>query len=79
MSPSANNLIKFLAQVAVDQYIAEIRQQGTLSPQETERQLVDVLPGGQSDTQSCPDHINPAMFTPDNMATTLQVEKHNVK
>jgi hypothetical protein len=38
MTPAYQPLIKFLARIAVDQYLEELRQHGKLLPQEIEQQ-----------------------------------------
>lgn len=51
---STEPLIKFLAQVVVDQYFDELRQQRILPIQEVEGQLAGGLPCGQGDAKPCP-------------------------
>lgn len=54
MTPSIHNLIKFLAEIAVQQYLDEQRQQRILTTQATEEQLAKPWPCGQDNAKSCP-------------------------
>ncbi len=65
MTTSIHNLIKFLAEIAVQQYLDEQRQQRTLILQATEGQLAEPRPCGQGNAKPCPDFITPSETGPD--------------
>lgn len=57
MTPGNKNLIKFLARVAVEEYLNEISQHRKLPSSLTEKQLANELPEKQIDASTCPKNL----------------------